>query len=39
MDDWNETIQSINKTDELMAEITRLRALVNSYRSKTDEPQ
>lgn len=25
MADWNETIQSMNKTDELLAEITRLR--------------
>ena len=26
MGDWNQTIQSMNKTDELIAEIERLRA-------------
>lgn len=30
MTDWNETIQAMNKTDELLTEITRLREEVDN---------
>lgn len=34
MTDWNETIQAMNKTDELLAEITRLRSRLDDAETE-----